>query len=67
MAGSNSLLPRAVLPKRSPANLSKAGPDLAMLNVMEATDFHYENLIAAGEHPVLIDLESALSPAQRVH
>ncbi|MBK8257189.1 MAG: type 2 lantipeptide synthetase LanM family protein [Polyangiaceae bacterium] len=30
--------------------------------VLGATDFHYENVIAAGEHPVLIDLETLLQP-----
>lgn len=28
-----------------------------------ATDFHYENLIACGEYPVLIDLDSLIEPA----
>jgi type 2 lantibiotic biosynthesis protein LanM len=36
----------------------RQGAYLALLYGLEATDFHYENLIAAGEHPVLIDLES---------
>lgn len=31
---------------------------LGLLNSINAVDFHYENLIAHGEHPVLIDLES---------
>ncbi|MEZ4294639.1 MAG: type 2 lanthipeptide synthetase LanM family protein [Polyangiaceae bacterium] len=30
--------------------------------VLGATDFHYENVIAAGEHPVLIDLETLFQP-----
>lgn len=34
----------------------------ALLYALEATDFHYENLIASGEHPVLIDLESLVQP-----
>lgn len=34
----------------------------ALLFVLEATDFHFENIIAAGEHPVLIDLESLFHP-----
>ena len=33
-----------------------------MLYALEATDFHSENLIAAGEHPVLVDLESLFHP-----
>lgn len=36
----------------------RQGGYLALLYALEATDFHYENLIAAGEHPVLVDLES---------
>jgi lantibiotic modifying enzyme len=31
---------------------------LALLYVLEASDFHFENLIASGEHPVPVDLES---------
>jgi type 2 lantibiotic biosynthesis protein LanM len=38
------------------------GGYLALLYVLEATDFHSENLIAAGEHPVLIDLEALFHP-----
>ena len=36
----------------------RQGGYLALLYALEATDFHSENLIAAGEHPVLVDLES---------
>jgi len=36
----------------------RQGGYLALLYALEATDFHLENLIAAGEHPVLIDLEA---------
>ncbi|MFO0981517.1 MAG: type 2 lanthipeptide synthetase LanM family protein, partial [Planctomycetota bacterium] len=36
----------------------RQGGYLAVLYALEATDFHAENLIAAGEHPVLVDLES---------
>lgn len=36
----------------------RLGTQLALLQVLRAVDFHYENLIAAGEQPVLIDLES---------
>jgi type 2 lantibiotic biosynthesis protein LanM len=36
----------------------RQGGFLALLYVLGATDFHFENLIAAGEHPVLIDLEA---------
>ncbi len=40
----------------------RQGGYLALLYAIEATDFHFENLIAAGEHPVLIDLESLFHP-----
>ncbi|HKI01920.1 MAG TPA: type 2 lanthipeptide synthetase LanM family protein [Thermoanaerobaculia bacterium] len=36
----------------------RQGAFLALLYSLEATDFHNENLIAAGDHPILIDLES---------
>lgn len=35
---------------------------LALLYLLEATDFHAENLIANGEHPVLVDLEALFHP-----
>ncbi|MFL6334562.1 MAG: type 2 lanthipeptide synthetase LanM family protein [Pyrinomonadaceae bacterium] len=40
----------------------RQGGYLALLYVLEATDFHHENLIAAGEHPVLVDLETLFHP-----
>lgn len=36
----------------------RLGQLLAILHLMNATDFHYENIIANGSNPVLIDLES---------
>ena len=33
----------------------RIGEYVALLYVLEATDFHYENLIASGEHPVLVE------------
>ena len=36
----------------------RLGRLLSLLYVLQANDFHYENLIAAGDHPVLIDCES---------
>ena len=36
------------------------GAQLALLYVLGATDLHFENIIAAGEHPVIVDLESLL-------
>jgi type 2 lantibiotic biosynthesis protein LanM len=40
----------------------RQGGYLALLYVLEATDFHHENLIAAGEQPVLVDLEALFHP-----
>lgn len=40
----------------------RQGAWLALLYLLEGTDFHHENLIAAGEHPVLIDLETLFHP-----
>lgn len=40
----------------------RIGGLLAILYSMEATDFHYENLIACGEHPIPIDLEALFHP-----
>ena len=40
----------------------RQGGYLALLYAIEAADFHLENLIAAGEHPVLIDLEALFHP-----
>lgn len=36
----------------------RQGALLALLYALDATDFHGENLIACGEHPVLVDLET---------
>ena len=40
----------------------RQGVYLALLFALEATDFHHENLIAVGEYPVLIDLETIFQP-----
>ncbi|KAB8331084.1 type 2 lantipeptide synthetase LanM [Scytonema tolypothrichoides VB-61278] len=40
----------------------RQGAYLALLYALEATDFHNENLIATGENPILIDLESLFHP-----
>ncbi len=40
----------------------RAGAYLALLHVFAATDMHQENMIAAGDHPVPIDLETILQP-----
>ena len=38
------------------------GLTLALLYVLHGRDFHCENLVAAGEHPVLVDLETLFHP-----
>lgn len=40
----------------------RQGGYLALLHALNAADFHFENLIAAGEHPLLIDLEALFHP-----
>ncbi len=40
----------------------RQGSYLALLYALEATDFHYENLIAIGEYPLLVDLETLFHP-----
>jgi len=40
----------------------RQGGYLALLYALGATDFHYENLIAVADHPVLIDLETLFTP-----
>lgn len=40
----------------------RLGGHMALLYILEATDLHAQNLIAAGEHPMLIDLEALLHP-----
>jgi type 2 lantibiotic biosynthesis protein LanM len=40
----------------------RQGGYLALLYAIGATDFHHSNLIASGEQPVLVDLETLLHP-----
>ncbi|MFF4096831.1 type 2 lanthipeptide synthetase LanM family protein [Streptomyces sp. NPDC001834] len=40
----------------------RLGALLALLHVLDGTDLHYENLIADGEHPVLVDVETLFHP-----
>ncbi len=40
----------------------RQGGQLALLYGIQATDLHSENLIAAGEHPVFVDLETLFQP-----
>lgn len=41
----------------------RQGGYLTLLYLLEANDIHFENLIAAGEHPMIIDLETLFHPA----
>ncbi len=56
----------AAAPCSSEAELERfylrQGGYLALLHLLSAADFHFENLIAAGEHPLLIDLEALFHP-----
>jgi len=53
-------------PCRTPDEVTRfyrcQGGNLALLYALEACDFHCENVIAAGEHPVLVDLEALFHP-----
>ena len=40
----------------------RAGRLLCLLHVLRATDCHYENIVASGSHPVLVDAETLLYP-----
>ena len=40
----------------------RSGLLLCLMYVLEAVDLHFENIIACGEHPVLIDLETLMHP-----
>jgi type 2 lantibiotic biosynthesis protein LanM len=43
---------------------ARQGAWVALFYVLEANDFHHENVIAAGEDPVPIDLETLFQPAR---
>jgi class II lanthipeptide synthase len=45
----------------------RAGAWLALLHCFAATDIHQENMIAVGNHPVPIDLETILQPSAEEH
>lgn len=40
----------------------RLGGQLAILHALRATDMHQENVLACGEHPMLVDLETVLHP-----
>lgn len=39
-----------------------AGSLLALLHALGSTDCHYENIVASGDRPVVVDLETVLQP-----
>jgi type 2 lantibiotic biosynthesis protein LanM len=41
---------------------ARLGAQLAVLHALRAVDVHQENVIAAGEHPAVVDLECLLHP-----
>ena len=43
----------------------RAGMHLCLVYALRGSDFHDENIIASGEHPVLVDLEVLLQPRLR--
>jgi type 2 lantibiotic biosynthesis protein LanM len=45
----------------------RASAWLALLHCFAATDIHQENMIAIGDHPVPIDLETILQPSAEEH
>ncbi|MEE4543324.1 type 2 lanthipeptide synthetase LanM family protein [Streptomyces sp. V4-01] len=51
----------------SPAGLNafyeRLGAQLALLHAVDASDVHAENLIAAGDQPVVVDVETLFHPA----
>lgn len=44
----------------------RQGAHLALLYLFDAVDFHFENLIASGEQPVLVDLEALFHPRAKL-
>ncbi|MFJ8623289.1 type 2 lanthipeptide synthetase LanM family protein [Kitasatospora sp. NPDC093550] len=53
-------------PCTSPAELDRfyrrQGALLALAHVLDLTDLHFENLIACGDHPVAVDVETLFHP-----
>ena len=45
---------------------TRIGQLLSVLYILNANDFHHENIIASGENPVLIDLESLLHSSMEI-
>ncbi|MGV9293619.1 type 2 lanthipeptide synthetase LanM family protein [Amycolatopsis sp. NPDC003676] len=45
----------------------RSGAQLALLHVLGATDIHAENVVAAGDHPVVVDVETLFQPRWTPH
>ena len=45
----------------------RAGALLALFHCFSGTDIHHENMVAAGEYPVAVDLEMVLQPPPEEH
>jgi type 2 lantibiotic biosynthesis protein LanM len=43
----------------------RAGMLLALCRVLGATDLHHDNIIAVGEHPMIVDTETLITPPLR--
>jgi type 2 lantibiotic biosynthesis protein LanM len=43
----------------------RCGALLCLLTILAGTDFHYENIIAHGAYPVIVDLETLLQPVKK--
>ncbi|MEH0975255.1 type 2 lanthipeptide synthetase LanM family protein, partial [Micromonospora sp. CPCC 205546] len=50
-------------PGQADAFYRRQGALVALLHALHATDMHYENLIAAGDTPVVVDTETLFHPA----
>ena len=45
-------------PEEAQRYYQRAGMLLCLLYIIEGTDVHHENIVACGEHPVLVDMET---------
>jgi type 2 lantibiotic biosynthesis protein LanM len=54
-------------PDDLPMFFRRSGAWLALLHCFAGTDMHHENIVAAGGHPVPIDLEMLLQPSPEMH
>ena len=51
---------RASNPDQGRRYYERAGTLLCLFYVLEVTDCHYENIVASGEYPVLVDAETVM-------